>query len=69
MSFINKEYDISVSNIDYHLLNYQDIKWIHSSHMLQYIDEFVNLSGFRIYTYKLYLMNILDRLNDRKKKI
>ena len=69
MSFINKEYDLSISNIDYHQLNYQEIKWIYSSHMLQYVDEFVNLPGFCRYTYKLYFQNILDHIYDCKKNI
>lgn len=69
MSFINKEYDLSISNIDYHQLNYQEIKWIYSSHMLQYIDEFINLPGFCRYTYKLYFQNILYQLNYYKKNI
>lgn len=67
MSFINKDYDISISEIDYKQLNYQDINWIYSEHMIKFIDEFEKLPGFRRYTYKLYLLhyfNILLKIYD-----
>lgn len=53
---------LEVSNIDIHTLNYHDIKYIMSTSMMKYFDEFRRLPNFIVYA-----DNVIKKYNDKQK--
>ncbi len=57
---------ITVDKIDATKLDYEDVRWICSSTMKQYIDEFVRLQGF-IERYRLLKKYEAEKIREKEK--
>ena len=59
----NPDLTLSISNIDYRKLDYDDCRWIYSSAMKKYHKEFSELQGFINYAQRLFAMEDLRKNN------
>ena len=59
----NPVLSLSISNIDYRKLDYDDCRWIYSSAMKKYHKEFSELQGFINYAQRLFAMEDLRKNN------
>ena len=62
------ELRLTVDQIDYSKLDYDDCRWIYSSTMKKYYREFSQLEGFIAYATRLFELEELRQKQERKNK-
>jgi hypothetical protein len=64
----NPQLRLTIDQIDYSKLNYEDCRWIYSSSMKLYHKEFSQVEGFIEYSKRLFDLEELKQYQQKKRK-
>lgn len=64
----NPQLRLTIDQIDYSKLNYEDCRWIYSSSMKKYHRDFSQLEGFIEYSTRLFDLEELRQKQQKKRK-